>query len=29
MYEEPEMGHSLRKLKVESVQPQMKTSEIT
>lgn len=29
MYEDPEMCHSLRKLKVESVQPQMKMSDIT
>lgn len=29
MYENPEMGHSLRYLKMESVQPQMKMSEIT
>lgn len=28
MYENPEMCHSLRKLKVESVQPQMKMSDI-
>lgn len=29
MYENPEMGHSLRALKMESVQPQMNMSEIT
>ncbi|KAG5899237.1 hypothetical protein JTB14_035422 [Gonioctena quinquepunctata] len=29
MYEDPEMGHSLRRLKMESVQPQMKMSDIT
>nr|CAI5848298.1 unnamed protein product [Callosobruchus analis] len=29
MYEDPEMCHSLRRLKMESVQPQMKTSDIT
>lgn len=29
MYENPEMGHSLRYLKMESVQPQMNMSEIT
>lgn len=29
MYEDPEMCHSLRRLKVESVQPQMKMSDIT
>ncbi|KAJ8920014.1 hypothetical protein NQ315_006545 [Exocentrus adspersus] len=28
LYDDPEMGHSLRRLKMESVQPQMKTSEI-
>lgn len=29
MYEDPEMGNSLRILQMESVRPQMKTSEIT
>uniref|UniRef100_A0A6P7G955 Ryanodine receptor-like n=1 Tax=Diabrotica virgifera virgifera TaxID=50390 RepID=A0A6P7G955_DIAVI len=29
LYDDPEMGHSLRKLKVESVQPVMKMSDIT
>lgn len=28
LYETPEMGHSLRRLQMESVVPQMKTSEI-
>lgn len=28
MYEDPEMGHSLKKLQVESVRPQMKMTDI-
>ncbi|CAG9853862.1 unnamed protein product [Phyllotreta striolata] len=29
LYDDADMGHSLRKLKMESIQPQMKTSDIT
>lgn len=29
LYEDPQMGHSLRSLKTESVRPQMKMTDIT